>query len=298
MELQETEMQDIQIKDAYITRELEANGYVVVPGLAPAMVSEFRHTTYKEVKKLNNNKLNYNTGADLTGPIRCRTFEKIKEAFTPVLGKYFGNHEIILGIMFVKKPSAHSKGQVGLHFDPTLLPDENKQKHINIWSPLIDVNETNGALCLIPRSHKIFAPVHAITIRPPFSKIADTVLKYGKCIRMKAGEFLIFDNRIIHYSFQNFSKADRPSIVLSLVPLESDFISLFKSKDQKSPIEVFQQPRSWYRDTVWINGMERPKTGNFIGYLKYEPYSFSKEEFIERMESCRSGIDYSFELKG
>jgi hypothetical protein len=295
-EPRETLKRDVQIKDSRIARELETNGYVVVPALEAAAVAGFYSTVYKEISNACNGRLNYNTGSDLEGPVRYRTFEKIRQAFTSVLDGYFGNFDIVAGLMFVKRPSAHFKGRVDLHCDPTLLPDENRQRHINIWSPLVDVDETNGALWVVPRSHRLFAPVHAITIPPPYAKIADTVMRYGRCIRMKAGEALIFDNRTVHYSLQNFSTIDRPSLVASFVPAGADLISLFKSGEPGSRIEVYRQPHSWYQGTGWTRAMERPGTGTFIGYLGYEPGFLDEQEFVELVKSGKPGTDYEFEL--
>jgi len=296
-EPRESPKRDVQIKVSCIERELETNGYVVVPALDAATIAGFYNTVYKEIRHSCRGRLNYNTGADLEGPVRFRAFENIEQAFTPVLDGYFGNFDIVAGLMFVKRPSARFRGRVDLHCDPTLLPDENRQRHINIWSPLVDVDETNGALWVIPRSHRLFAPVHAMTIPTPYANIADTVMRYGRCIRMQAGEALIFDNRTVHYSLQNFSTVDRPSLVASFVPAGADLISLFKSGEPDSRIEVYRQPRSWYQGTGWTRAMERPWTGTFMGYLDYEPGFLDEQEFIERMQSDKPATDYAFELK-
>ncbi len=292
----ELPVRDVQVKNSCIERELETNGYVVVPALDAAAVAGFYSTVYKEISNACNGRLNYNTGADLEGPVRYRTFENIRQAFTPVLDGYFGNFDIVAGLMFVKRPSTQLRGRVDPHCDPTLLPDENRQKHINIWSPLVDVDETNGALWVIPRSHRMFAPVHAMTIPPPYANIVDTVMQYGRCIRMKAGEALIFDNRTVHYSQQNFSTIDRPSLVASFVPAGADLISLFRSGAPDARIEVYRQPRSWYQGTGWTRAMERPGTGTFIGYLDYEPGFLDEQEFVELVQSGKPGTDYAFEL--
>lgn len=291
------ELKNINILTQEIEDELNQNGYIVVPGLEKSKISYYLSEAHNLLRNIDTDKYNFNTASDFNHSIRTHTFQRIAKDFTPILNEIFFNFEIIMGIIFIKRPSPDTKSQVGLHFDPTLLPNENIQRHLNVWVPLIDVDEKNGALWVVPRSHKIFAPAHAITITFPFSNIQNSVFQYGKCIKMKAGEALIFDNRLIHYSLQNFSKIDRPSIVLSFVPPESTFISLYKENLSNSLIEVYHQSHNWYQHPDWSNNFERPKTGNFIGYLNYEPRLITETEFNYHLTSGEPFEEYNFELK-
>jgi len=288
-------MQNIEIADASIARELDANGYVVVPGADAATVTGLCRDIYDEIRFACRDKVNYNTGADVTGPIRGLAFERITTAFAPVLDRYFRAHDCIVGLMFVKRPTAMPAGHIHLHCDPTLLPDENRQRHLNVWAPLVDVDETNGALWVVPRSHTAFAPVHAFSVLSQFAQIRDTVVKHGTCEPMKAGDMLIFDNRMPHFSRPNLGEADRPAAVLSIVPSGSEFISLFGAANGEFPIEVFRQPRSWYEDMDWTNDRDRPQRGELLGRLKWVPRMLSRDEFIERIET-RTAPPYRFEL--
>jgi hypothetical protein len=286
-------MRQIQISDALIASELDSSGYVVVPGLDETTVKGLCRSIYEEIRFACPEKVNYNTGADLTGSVRGRAFECIASAFAPVLDRYFQSYECIVGILFVKRPSAVLAGQIQLHCDPTLLPDESRQRHINIWAPLIDVDEKNGALCLVPGAHKVFAPVHSFSVPSQFARIADTVMEYGRCVPMKAGDALIFDNRMPHFSRQNLSSFDRPAAILSIVPSESEFISLFGGAGGEFPIEVYRQPSSWYENTEWINDRERPQTGTYLGRLNWTPHAMSQDEFVDRLEI---GVEIQYEF--
>jgi hypothetical protein len=222
-------------------------------------------------------------------------FDGITRAFRPVLDRYFRNYDCIVGLMFVKRPSPVAAGQIHLHCDPTLLPDENRQTHLNVWAPLVDVDEANGALWVVPRAHKVFAPVHAFSVPSQLARITDTVMEHGRCVPMNAGELLVFDNRMPHFSRENRTDADRPAAVLSMVPSESEFISLFGTAQGEFPIEVYRQPRNWYEDTDWVNDRNRPRTGEFLGHLKWTPEAVSRDEFLERIRRG-AGPDYRFEL--
>jgi hypothetical protein len=288
-------MQNIEIADAGLARELDTNGYVVLPGADAATVASLCRDIYDEIKSACREKVNYNTGADLSGPVRGRAFTRVTEAFTPSLDRYFHNYACVVGLMFVKRPTAVPAGHIHLHCDPTLLPDESRQRHLNIWAPLIDVDETNGALWVVPRAHTVFAPVHAFSVPSQFAGIRDTVVEHGACVPMKAGDMLVFDNRMPHFSRPNLGDSDRPAAVLSIVPSTSELISLFGAADTEFPIEVYRQPRSWYEDTDWTNDRERPQRGELLGRLKWAPRPLSREEFIDRLET-RTAPPYRFEL--
>lgn len=288
-------MRQIEISDAFIASELDLNGYIVLPGIDGATVTNLRRTIYEEIRFACQNKANFNTGADLTGSVRGRVQQYLANSFAPVLDRYFQNYECILGILFVKRPSITPAGQVCLHCDPSLLPDERLQRHLNIWAPLVDVDDKNGALWVVPGCHRVFAPVHSYSVLSQFSSIADLVMEYGKCVPMKAGEVLIFDNRMPHFSRQNLSHDDRPSAVLSIVPSDAEFISLFGGGGGDYPIEVYRQSRNWYQGMEWTNDLERPQAGEYLGRLKWRPVAMSREEFIERMENL-TGLQYEFAL--
>lgn len=289
-------MQDIEIADAAVARELDANGYVVIPGIDATAVGRLVQDIYEDIRFACRDKVNYNTGSDLSGPMRAFAFERITTAFAASLDRHFHGYDSIVGLMFVKRPSVMAAGRIHLHCDPTLLPDESRQRHLNVWAPLVDVDETNGALWVVPRSHRVFAPVHAFSVPSQFAGIADTVMEYGRCVPMKAGDMLVFDNRMPHYSRQNFGDVDRPAAVLSLVPRGAEFISLFGAAGGEFPIEVYRQPRSWYEDTDWTNDGDRPQGGELLGRLRWAPRMVTREEFVDRIEG-RVVPPYRFELQ-
>ena len=82
-------MRQIQISDALIASELDSSGYVVVPGLDETTVKDLCRSIYQEIRFACPEKVNYNSGADLTGSVRGRAFECIASAFAPVLDRTF-----------------------------------------------------------------------------------------------------------------------------------------------------------------------------------------------------------------
>ncbi len=285
-------VENLEIKDTRIAEAIDENGFVVVPGLDAPTVSNLL-ALQGGLPAVTRTRLNFNTGADLPAAIRRSTFRHVTRACTPLLDRLFAHYDIVAAMMFVKRPSSDPGGRIRPHCDPTLLPDETRHRHLNLWLPLVDVDETNGALHVVPRSHRILAPVHAPTMRAPFADIVPTVCRHGTCMRMRAGELLVFDNRMIHYSQQNQSPAARPAIVLSIAPAGVPFIALFNSGDPESPIEVYRQTRSWYLDGEWINDT-RPPADRFIGTLAHCQRALGADEFARLIESPPPHTGFAF----
>ena len=75
----------------------------------------------------------------------------IQEISKPYLKQVFQGHKVIHSSYIAKNNDG--KSQMNVHQDMTLL-DESRFTGINIWVPLIDLNEENGALYVLPKSHR------------------------------------------------------------------------------------------------------------------------------------------------
>src|SRR5690606_21476682 len=117
-----------------------------------------------------------------------------------------------------------------------------KYSCLSVWIPLQDTNLANGCLSVVPHSHKMFAPYRGISFPQQFENISNTVRKYLQPIEMKAGEILLFDNRLVHTSGVNSSGADRVVVMSGIFPSEAKIISCYKDTAvEKSPIEIIEQ---------------------------------------------------------
>ena len=93
-----------------------------------------------------------------------------------------------LGNSFLTKPSG-AGGRMPVHQDWTVV-DEDKFCSVTIWVPLQDVNENNGAMKVLPGSHRFSKTLRAPTLPNEFNGISDLVLEKMKSLPMKAGEAL------------------------------------------------------------------------------------------------------------
>ncbi len=290
-------MSELVIKNCSLRDRLDDKGYAVLRGFSDDQVQLVRAKLYEKICDLLPGVATFNTGCDIQDPIRNKIFDEVEKVLVPLVSEYFANFEVAVALMFLKRPCSTADGCVRVHCDPTLLPDESSQRHINFWMPLVDVDATNGALWMVPHSHVVFPPANAISIPPAFTNIQNELSRYAECVPMRAGELLVFDNRMPHYSMQNLSDSDRPALVLSIVPREAEFISLYRPPEENGQIEVYRQSHDWYRGIDWIAAMKRPSTGEFLGYLNFQPYFLSESELCKCLDARRPIQPYRFQLK-
>ena len=110
------------------------------------------------------------------------------------------------GVM-VKRAKA---GAMALHRDRTIMADPTIPV-ISAWCPLVDIDDSRGNLMLLPGSHRLPNVETAGVER--FYAGYETELK-RMCVSrpLKAGEAILFDNRLLHWSLPNLSEQERPVV--------------------------------------------------------------------------------------
>ncbi len=287
----------IIIKNKEAENNLAHNGFTVVPLITETDINELFALYKNYFSEVSLNSSYADSNANSPAEVKRKISEGILKILKPRINNLFENHEFLVSIFMTKKPTTDSSSQISMHQDPTLLIDESENQHIKIWCPLMDVDETNGALQMIRGSHLFLPPVHAVTVPNPYTNIYDTLYEMKECIRMKAGEALLFDNRTLHCSMPNSSGKIRITAIASIVAPNKQFISLYKNPKQKNaPIEVYFQDNNWFTNPLWSNTTERPLIGVKAGTLDYEPFFLNREEFISLVKNPRPYKTYKYNI--
>ncbi len=170
---------------------------------------------------------------------RKKVHEGAGAILKPVYDNLFHDYKSVLNSFIVKVSGPES--EFSLHQDSTGV-DETKYSCLSVWIPLQDTGTKNGCMCLVPHSHKMFSPYRGISIPAPFSDIAATVRKYLLPLELKAGDILLFDNRLVHNSVINQSGSERVVVMSGIFPAEAKLISCYKdAADKNSAVEVIEQ---------------------------------------------------------
>ena len=73
-----------------------------------------------------------------------------------IVENFCGPDIIILASMFINKPpDTGEKSEHPLHQDLAYLPLKNVNSMIQVWTALVDCNQHNGTICIVPGSHKL-----------------------------------------------------------------------------------------------------------------------------------------------
>jgi hypothetical protein len=131
----------------------------------------------------------------------------------------FKNIELLGGAFISKAPG--EKGILPLHQDWNLV-DEKIARSYNLWIPLVDVNEENGAMRLLVGSHTKQETYRGPNVPPVLYPISSEVDQHMISLNMKQGEAVLYDHALWHSSPQNQTKHLRLAFVLGVVPKSAE----------------------------------------------------------------------------
>ena len=210
---------------------------------------------------------------------RKNIHKALGEIMSPLYNQEFQDYKSVINSFIVKFNGEESA--FTLHQDSTSL-DEFKHSPLSVWIPLQDTNINNGCLCVVPKSHHIFYPYRGISFPTPFEDIESTVRAYLEPIEMKAGDILLFDNRLVHFSPTNHSDSERVVVMSGLFPKEAVMENCFKDVlKENAPLEIYKQEEDFLltNTTFFHDCTARPIVGEKIKELDVDLPKFSKEKF-------------------
>lgn len=214
--------------DDKLQKQYEKTGYVVVDALSANDVTELLKI-YTEQKVSDQPGIELSIWSDDI-ELKKRISDKASNVIFGKAGKYMNNYRAFYSGYVAKhsgKPNVSN-----LHKDPTLV-DESQFRTFGMWCPLVDVNRQNGAVHVVLNSHKILDGYRGFTtLEYDFVPVTDEVMNnYGTIAEMKAGQVLIYDNALLHYSFENVTDKPRIACNCIIVPSESQTLHLHHNKE-------------------------------------------------------------------
>lgn len=239
------------LKSLELDQLLNEQGYVVVPFLDKNAIEELKQFFF------NNHPEPipgfYATAHSSDIPFRNKMNDKIKSVFQSSIDSYFVNCEALGGSFVVKTKSQTER--LHPHQDWNIV-DENKYRSFNIWVPLVDLSEKNGAICVLPESH-----LWGLNYRGPNipDKRADQLEKFWgemKTLHMQAGEALIYDHRLYHASFPNKTDKYRLASVFGIKPKTAEMYYYYGT--EKS-IDVYESSIDFFMNGDIQNGPKELK---------------------------------------
>ncbi len=174
---------------------------------------------------------------------------KIKEVLAPKMTGLLDDCKIFTASYVIKEPGLQNI--VPPHQDWTFV-DEDQFCSATVWTALVDVTEKNAALGVIRGSHNTFNHKRSSPSPQSKSPLADhifTLFPFVDIIEMKAGQSLIFNNRLIHASPPNLSDQARVAVGIGITQSEAQLKHFFQNP-QSGKLEEYNVDETFY---TWFN---------------------------------------------
>jgi ectoine hydroxylase-related dioxygenase (phytanoyl-CoA dioxygenase family) len=156
-----------------------------------------------------------------------------------------------LGASLLNKPPGPDSS-MEWHQDWTIV-DESQYDSLTYWIPLQEITNTNGALKVVPGSHRSCTQFRSPCLENPLKGIESELEKDGIFLFPKVGEAVIFSHALAHASAANHSSENRLVATFGLVPKEAELCFYYKSESdtELTPYSVSAQ---FFRDYNRIIG--------------------------------------------
>jgi hypothetical protein len=203
--------------------------------------------------------------------------DEIIKIFTPSYNRIFKNYTAFGGSFLFKIPSENS--DLVLHQDWTIV-DEKKFVAINCWVPLCDTNVENGTLMVLPGAHNLNFPVYrAPTLNFFFTGNEDIVMSHLVPMNAKAGEAVILNQSLVHYSPPNRSGEIRKAITAGVKSEGAPMQFFFKNKNAEV-LDVFEMDENFLIkfENFAEDIFKEPVHGKLTGKINYQLPKPSRNE--------------------
>jgi len=254
-------------------KEFELNGFVTIPFLNQAEV---------DVLKQNYNKEDFNSPEGFYSTTFSEDEDLKQDLETNILKivgdkakSYFYKHQQLGGCYLSKAPGP--KGEMPLHQDWTVV-DENQFDSITIWIPLIDVDEKNGALQVIPGSHRFSKAIRSPLFENPLNEIQEELKQDLQLVKLKAGEAIIFSQALIHASPANQTNKERLAITYGLIHQDAQLLFYYKNKENLG--EKYEVPIDFFKKYNTQIG-EKPQIGKCVDTFTIQNDKIKPKDYLK-----------------
>jgi hypothetical protein len=221
-----------------LQKQFDEQGFVVIDFLEPNDISKLTEIFYQFHPQLPENRFmsdSYSSDNEL----KRSASQQITHLFQPYFARVFQQYTPFGSSFLYKTPGINS--ELAPHQDWTIV-DETKAVALNIWVPLCDTDKCNGTLYVIPGSHSHILPLRAPTLPFFFSGKEAIIRPYLMPLKVKAGQAVVLNQRIIHYSAPNLSDKIRIAITSGIKTAGAGMIFYYKDHSRQDDVlEYFYQ---------------------------------------------------------
>lgn len=280
-------------QDEALQQGFDRDGYVVLPLLDPAAVAELLRifaSTHADLPLhlLCNRSSFFSTIYVTDRAFKARVRDLVLDVVRDRLARHLRDHRL-LGASFTMKPASPSSA-LGLHQDPTLV-DESRYVSLNVWIPLVDCTQDNGALEVLKGSHRYVGGLRAPSLRRALEGLEDVVLPQLTTLEMRAGEAVCFPHALAHCSGANRSTSARVAVTVGVASIEAPLQFHYQDPARPGRVERWEQPDDFQHQALRFHDewYARPTTGWLVAEFPYEPPRLTRDQLLESIREAHGG---------
>ena len=268
---------DDSLEDEFVTR-----GWVVVPLLEPSEVAHLRDFyRSRTVDGSQNSDGAYNpTYAEFS--VIHSTPEFRAEAYREIVAvraqEWLRSFRPLVANFVNKLPG---QGVVPMHQNWSVV-DETRFRSVSVWVALVDCTVENGTLELLAGSHRDFRDPRGMWAYEAFADVETGVHELLDRVEVAAGQAIILDDAVVHFSPPNESSRDRLAIQLIMVPDAATpyFFQRVGEDEQQMVVDVWEVEERFFWN-FW-HGDGDSRFGTVVDQIRLPSARVGAQEFAAR----------------
>jgi hypothetical protein len=283
------------LRDDSLETEFQREGFVRVPFLDSRQVESLKQAFFDLQQISGGNMTNDDAGIDEESMItydftfidknieyKRAVFDKITSEFHQRASELLADYKPIIANFIRKKTEG---GEVPLHQNWAFV-DERRCTSISIWVPLVDSTVENGTLQVVPKSHKRFGEIRGPMIPWELDNIKKEIIENDLIpLETKAGDGVILDDSIVHYSAINKTDGLRLTIQLIMIPAEEPSIHYhLDPHNDAGKVKVLEVDKDFYME---FNPWKKPEGVKVQREFEFTPPFAGRGDYLDRLGAHR-----------
>lgn len=219
--------------------------------------------------------------------VRAFITEQLGAVVTPRLDDVFepGSFDVVRLDYSVKPASERS--ELGPHQDYTLV-DEGLAQSLYLWIPLCDTDVANGALHVVPGSHRFANAIRSRHVPSYFDDVIDLVHESSVALTCAAGDLVVMVSGVVHHSPPN--RSDRLRLAAHGIVKPAGVPLVFYFADDDTPpgmVECYELDIEAYVKAIHLGRPALPAQPDRFD-ARPEPL-LGRDRFLAGMAAARGG---------
>lgn len=192
----------------------------------------------------------------------------IRAVLAPKVAELTNGYRCCFGNFMVKAPAGPGDGGVmQLHQDLSLV-NEALFQSLAFWIPLVDTDEENGCLRVVPGSHRFSQSLRWPGAPFAFAADEERLLAQSVALPVQAGDAIVTSAKLLHWSAPNRSGTTRVVAGGAAVPEAAPLIYLHRDPAKPHRLEVYSVSDEFYATHIY---MRRPEPGEGAQLVAHVP---------------------------